>query len=87
MDEKATTFVEEFEESEDLGKSQIMKKKHVMLEACMNALIEVSSMLDLISDLWILYALANSPDTAWFSFALFTMVCPYYTVYTSLMNF
>lgn len=43
-------------------------------------------MIDFISDCVILYYLALSPHSAWFSFSLFTMICPYYEVYTSLMN-
>lgn len=49
--------------------------------------IEVSSFLDFISDLVILRQLAHSTDTAWLTFSLFTMLCPYYTVYTSLINY
>ena len=34
----------------------------------------------------IIIALGNSTDTAWFAFSLFTVLAPYYTVYTSLIN-
>ena len=50
-------------------------------------MIEISSMMDFISDVWILILLYDSTDTAWFSFTLFTMICPYYTVYASIMTF
>ena len=43
--------------------------------------------MDFFSDIFVLYQLSQSTDTAWFSFTLFTMVCPYYTVYSSLMTF
>lgn len=62
-------------------------ERHFILETILTVLIELSSLADFASDVVILVALANSPDTAWFSFALFTMICPYYTVYTSLMTF
>lgn len=63
------------------------KPNTCLLEILLSTLIEVSSFFDFISDFVILKALAGSTDTAWFSFALFTMICPYYTVYTSLTNF
>lgn len=56
------------------------------IELMFNTLIEVSSFLDFISDFYILKSLASSTDIAWFTFALFTMICPYYTIYTSLIN-
>lgn len=68
-------------------KPEQKRERHFILETVLNACIEISSMADFISDLVILKALCNSPDTAWFSFSLFTMLCPYYTVYTSLMTF
>ena len=48
--------------------------------------IEISSCFDFFSDLLIILALANSTDTAWFSFSLFTVLAPYYTIYSSLIN-
>lgn len=53
----------------------------------MNWLIDISSMLDLISDIMVLVVFYYSNDTAWLFIMLFTMLCPYYAVYTSLMNF
>ena len=58
-----------------------------MLESCLNMAIDISSILDLVSDLIILIAFVYSGDTAWLFVSLFTMLCPYYAVYTSLMNF
>ena len=53
----------------------------------LNGFIEISSVMDFLSDIYVLNELRNSTDTAWFSFSLFTMLCPYYTVYSSLMTF
>lgn len=57
-----------------------------IVEPIVNYLIEISSAIDFISDCVILYYLSITPHSAWFSFSLFTMICPYYAVYTSLMN-
>lgn len=68
----------------------IETKKYVnkcFLEILLTTFIEVSSFFDFFSDMVILVALGNSTDTSWFAFALFTMICPYYTIYTSLTNF
>ena len=54
----------------------------VLLSLC----IELSSCFDFFSDLMIIIALGNSTDTAWFSFSLFTVLAPYYTIYSSLIN-
>lgn len=58
-----------------------------MLEACLNALIEVFAMLDFVLDYYILFSLAHTVHIWWFSLSLIFMICPYYTVYTSMMNF
>lgn len=57
-----------------------------MLVVLLSLFIEESSFFDFFSDLIIIRALGNSTDTAWFSFSLFTVLAPYYTVYTSLIN-
>lgn len=62
-------------------------KRHFIVETYIGGSIEIASMMDFISDVVILLQLVNSTDTSWFSFTLFTMVCPYYTVYASLMTF
>ena len=49
--------------------------------------IEIASFLDLISDGLILYALYCSIHTMWLTITVFTISCPYFTCYTSLMNF
>ena len=54
----------------------------VILACC----IEISSFLDFVSDLMIVITLGSSNDTSWFAFTLFTIICPYYSVYTSLIN-
>jgi hypothetical protein len=61
--------------------------RHFILETLLKAAIEISSALDFVSDTMILLSLSKSADTMWFSFTLWTMLCPYYTVYTSLMTF
>lgn len=61
--------------------------RYVKLETYLNGFIEISSALDFFSDMWVLYQLSKSTDTAWFTITLFTMICPYYTVYSSLMTF
>lgn len=66
---------------------QSIQRSHYMLESCLNMAIDISSILDLVSDLIILIAFVYSGDTAWLFVSLFTMLCPYYAVYTSLMNF
>lgn len=50
-------------------------------------LIDVSAIFDLISDIVILYELVEFNHTSWLTFSIFTMLCPYFAVYTSLMNF
>lgn len=62
-------------------------KRHYILETAFSGMIEVSSFFDFGSDAVILYHLARGRDSAWFTFAIFTILCPYYTVYTSLMTF
>ena len=57
-----------------------------MLSVLLSFFIEESSFFDFISDFMIIIALGRSTDTAWFSFSLFTVLAPYYTVYTSLIN-
>ena len=63
------------------------REPHFKIQVLLSVMIEVSSFVDFASDFWILQALAKSVDTMWFTFALFTVLCPYYTVYTSLMTF
>ena len=70
-----------------LKENKIEKRdRHFIIETYLSGFIEVSSFLDFFSDLYILVKLGQSTDTAWFSFMLFTMLCPYYTVYTSLIT-
>ena len=57
-----------------------------LLVVLLTLFIEVSSCFDFFSDLVIIIALGNSSDTAWFSFSLFTVLAPYYTIYSSLIN-
>lgn len=68
-------------------KSEETEERYFVLEFVLSLFIESSSLADFFSDYVILQALAMSVDTMWFSFTLFTMLCPYYTVYTSLMTF
>ena len=65
-----------------------MKKKVNLsiLVVLLSLFIEESSFFDFFSDLIIIRGLGQSTDTAWFSFSLFTVLAPYYTVYTSLIN-
>jgi hypothetical protein len=49
-------------------------------------IIEVTSALDFYSDIVVVGELGNSTDTAWFTFSLFTILAPYYTIYSSLIN-
>ncbi len=62
-------------------------QKHFVVETCLNGLIELFSILDFFSDLYIMKKLSESTDTAWFSFSLLTIICPYYSVYSSFMTF
>jgi hypothetical protein len=65
------------------------KKKSInlsFLPVFMSSVIEWSSFLDFFSDIRIIIALAKSKDTAWFAFCLITVLAPYYTIYTSLIN-
>ena len=57
-----------------------------MLVVLLSLFIEESSFFDFFSDLVIIHGLANSTDSAWLAFSLFTVLAPYYTVYTSLIN-
>lgn len=57
------------------------------MENLLGTCIEISSLLDLISDVNILYYLYNSSHTAWLTMTLFAILCPIFTTYTSLMNF
>ena len=63
------------------------KKKNRSLESILHMFIEMASLLDLVSDIMILYCLYLSSHTMWLTVTLFTISCPYYTCYTSLMNF
>lgn len=63
------------------------KQRFFLLESGLNMAIDISSILDLLSDLIIMVSFVYSGDTAWLFVSLFTMLCPYYAVYTSLMNF
>lgn len=58
-----------------------------MLESCLNMLIDVAAVLDLISDVVILRQLIKYEHSQWLFLSIFTMLCPYFAVYTSLMNF
>ena len=49
-------------------------------------LIEVSSIFDFSSDVVVIFALAYSEHTGWFAFSLLTVISPYLTVYTSIIN-
>lgn len=57
------------------------------METFLNGLIEFSSIVDYVTDVIILYYLARSKHTMWFTFSLFTMLSPYYTVYASALTF
>ena len=59
----------------------------VLLSVIFSLLIELSSFGDFFSDLLIIYSLSQTTHTAWLTFSLFTMLAPYYTVYTSLLNY
>jgi len=50
-------------------------------------IIEWSAALDFYSDIVVVSELAQSTDTAWLTFSLFTIIAPYYTIYTSLINY
>ena len=43
--------------------------------------------MDIYSDTIIVGELAQTTDTAWLTFSLFTIIAPYYTIYTSLINY
>jgi len=62
-------------------------KKYKLLDLILQTSLEISSLGDFISDSVILYALYKSGHTFWFSLTFFTMVCPYYTSYTTIMSF
>jgi len=49
--------------------------------------IEIASLFDLISDSFILFHLYYSSHTMWLTITIFTISCPYFTCYTSLMTF
>lgn len=70
-----------------LSKAIHYEREHYMLESCLNMLIDVSSIFDLISDIIILRQLILNNHTSWLTLSIFTMLCPYFAVYTSLMNF
>ena len=70
-----------------LWEKRLVNKRYYFVEILVNGLLEISSILDFFFDVLILIQLGKSTDTAWFTFTLFTMVCPYYTVYTSLMTY
>jgi len=57
------------------------------MENLLSTFIEISSLLDFISDVNILYHLYISSHTAWLTVTLFTILCPYFTTYTSIINF
>ena len=63
------------------------RDRHFVIETYLHGLIEISSFCDFFSDIYILKQLSESVDTSWFTFMLFTMLCPYYTVYTSLISY
>ena len=58
-----------------------------LLVILLSLFIEYSSFLDFVSDIIIIFSLANTEHTAWLAFSLFTVLAPYYTVYTSLINY
>ena len=87
LKQKLQSNYSEMQKQVDLDNEKRPIPNSCFLELLLTSAIEVSSFFDFISDGVILKALCMSPDTAWFSFALFTMLCPYYTVYTSLTNF
>lgn len=58
-----------------------------MLEPILIALIEIFSAIDLYYDLIVIIQLADSEHTSWLTLMIFTMLCPYLTVYTSFINY
>ena len=62
-------------------------ERYFIIEMFLQGLIEFSFVCDYSSDMFILYSLSQSTDTAWLTFMLLTMLLPYYTVYSSLMTF
>ena len=58
-----------------------------MLETILSGVIEIASAFDFGSDLFIVYQLSLTQHTAWFSFALFTLLAPYLTVQQSAIQF
>lgn len=63
------------------------KKDHIVVETFLTFFIELISFSDFLTDGLILFELGESKSTLMFSISLFTMLCPYYTAYTTLMNF
>lgn len=57
-----------------------------IMKVFLSLMIEVSSFLDLCTDLFIVWALAKSTDSVWFTISIFTILAPYYTIYGSLIN-
>jgi len=50
-------------------------------------IIEWTSALDFYSDIIVAGELADSTDIAWLAFTIFTIVAPYYTIYSSLISY
>ena len=58
----------------------------IFVKVLLCSFIEVSSFFDFVSDMFIVWALSNSTHTSWFTISIFTVLAPYYTIYTSLIN-
>lgn len=59
----------------------------IFIKVLLSTFIELSSFLDFYSDLLVIWALSQSTDTAWFTISIFTVLAPFYTIYTSLINY
>ena len=57
-----------------------------LLALFLHTMIELSSFFDLVSDLFIVVGLCDSRHAFWLTFCLMTIMAPYYTTYTSLIQ-
>jgi hypothetical protein len=69
-----------------MDRLRLKEKENKGWESMLSMLIEIASLCDLVSDCVILTALYHSTHTMWLTITVFTISCPYFTCYTSLMT-
>ena len=79
---------QDIEQQED-QESQVKKasKQYYVFETFIQLIIEAISFADVISDMLVLIQLGRASKTIYFAISIFTMLCPYYASYSTVLKF